>query len=319
VQFWERAVELNPNFSIAHRNLAVAYWHGKPRVDRERAIKELEKAVACPVQYAAHFGELDELYEVMGVSPEKRLSLLEKNQQIVAKRDDPVSREIGLKIFAGKYDEAIGLMTGRKFSVWEGGSLDVASHWVNAHLFRGRQRIQDRQFGEALADFRSAQSVPDNLPTEQELHRDVELSFWSGEACMGMGEQKEAQQFWQKATQFLASQESGRAKVSPQTSEAFYAAMAAARLGRSNDAEKTFQEILGAATRELNRDDDKKGASGAASRSRHAASRSALAHHLAGLSRLGLGQKDEAKEQFQLALQATPDFLPAKEELARFR
>ena len=44
------------------------------------------------------------------------------------KRDDALSREIGLKIFAGKYDDAIALMTGRTFSVWEGGSLDVAEH-----------------------------------------------------------------------------------------------------------------------------------------------------------------------------------------------
>ena len=68
-------------------------------------------------------------------------------------------------------------MTGRKFSVWEGGSLDVAVHWVDAHLLRGRQRLKAGQATSALADFEAAKAVPENLPTERELGRDAELAW----------------------------------------------------------------------------------------------------------------------------------------------
>ena len=48
----------------------------------------------------------------------------------------------------------------------EGGTLDVADHWVNAHLRRG-VKLQARRFSAALADFQAAQSIPDNLPSDR--------------------------------------------------------------------------------------------------------------------------------------------------------
>ena len=123
VRLWEKSAAIDPSFSIVHRNLAIAYAHQKPTNDGARAIAELEKAVALPDKYARHFEELDELYAKAGKPPEQRLALLEQSQAIVAKRDDALSREIGLKVFVGKYDEAIQLMTRRVFRCGK------AAHW----------------------------------------------------------------------------------------------------------------------------------------------------------------------------------------------
>ena len=73
-------------------------------------------------------------------------------------------------------------MTGRKFSVWEGGELAVADHWLDAHLLRGRQRLQAGQTASALADFTAAKAIPENLPTERELgaRRRAGLVAWRG-------------------------------------------------------------------------------------------------------------------------------------------
>src|SRR5262249_42180874 len=141
--------------------------HRGTNSDPAKAIAQLELAVAAGKKYAMHFTELDELYADSGKAPEQRLALLEKNHDVVLKRDDALSREIGLKVFAGKYDEAIALMTGRKFSVWEGGTLEVAEHWVNAHLLRGQRELAAKEFSQALADFLSAKNIPDNLPSDR--------------------------------------------------------------------------------------------------------------------------------------------------------
>jgi len=109
VKLWKQSAAIDPSFAIVHRNLALAYAHQKPDRDLPAAIQELQLAVAAPVKYAAHFTELDELYSETGFAPEQRLALLEQNHEVVSKRDDALSREIGLKVFAGDYDGAIRL------------------------------------------------------------------------------------------------------------------------------------------------------------------------------------------------------------------
>ncbi|HWI57823.1 MAG TPA: tetratricopeptide repeat protein, partial [Bacillota bacterium] len=200
LQLWERAARLDPSFPIVHRNLAQAYWHQTPTNDLVRAIAQLEQAVAAPTKYALHFAELDELYAATAAPPEKRLALLEQNHTVVAKHDEALSREIGLKVFAGKYDEAIGLMTGRKFAVWEGGSLAVADHWVNAHLLRGQQQLQAGQLPAALASLQAARAIPDNLPNDSHSGgREAELAYWTGATYDAMGETTKATESWRQA------------------------------------------------------------------------------------------------------------------------
>ena len=140
----------------------------------------MEKAVARERKYPIHFAELDELYAAAGAPVEKRLAVLEKNQDIVARRDDALSRLIALKLFAGKCDEAIQLMTGRRFAVWEGGTLTVADSWTDAHLLRGHQLFAQKRYGEALADYQTAIKLPENLPSERQDAREAEGSYWIG-------------------------------------------------------------------------------------------------------------------------------------------
>ncbi len=203
VKLWKQSAALDRSLAMVHRNLALAESHQKPTPDNTLAIAELEQAVSGPTKYAMHFTELDELYAAAGAAPEKRLALLEANHSVVQKRDDALSREIGLKIFAGKYDDAIALMTGRTFSVWEGGSLDVAEHWINAHILRGRKHLAAKQFNEALADFQAAKSIPDNLPNDRGgggSHQ-AEIAYWIGNAYDGLADAEHARQSWRETSE----------------------------------------------------------------------------------------------------------------------
>ena len=196
IKCWERSAALDASFPIVHRNLARAYARQGGTNSLEKAIASLEKAVALPHPYPIHFAELDALYAKAGTAPGKRLALLERNHEVVARRDDALNCEIGLKVSCGKLDEAINLMTGRTFSVWEGGSLDVAEHWVEAHLLRGEQKFKAGEFQAALADFQAAASVPDNLPDERDKAggHAAEVSSWLGRTYEALGDPAKAKQ-----------------------------------------------------------------------------------------------------------------------------
>jgi hypothetical protein len=318
LKLWEQSVALDPSFPLAHRNLALAFEHRKSGKDPQRAIAELELAVAAPLKYARHFTELDELYAAQNVAPERRLALLEQNHRVVARRDDALSREIGLKVFCGKYDEAIQLMTGRKFSVWEGGSLDVADHWLDAHLLRGRQRLQSGQAASALADFEAAKAVPENLPTERELGRDAELAWWLGVGYEAAGNPAKAKDNWEQAAKAGAEGRGAReGRISPQSAQIFYEASANRKLGNSSAAEDALKKLLEAAEADLQKEKTTNQSVKAERRPRNAGP--GVSHYLAGLAHLGLGESDAAKEQFMAALAASPDLLGAKAALDGLR
>ena len=323
LSLWEKSAAIDPSFSIVHRNLATAYAHQKPTNDVPRAIAELEKAVALPDKYALHFTELDELYAKAGKLPEQRLALLEQNQAIVAKRDDALSREIGLKVFAGKYDEAIQLMTGRIFSVWEGGALDVAKHWVDAHLLRGERELAAGKAAAALADFQAAGDIPDNLPSDAGAGRghEAEIAYWTGLAHEAMGDADKARQCWELAVSG-ATEGRGRAGSGGRfdtnlSAERYYLALAQRKLGRSAQADAALKNLLEAAKADLEREATTGQNVQTERRSRSAGPGSS--HYLAGLAHLGLGQNEAAKEQLAAALAASPDLLGAKAALDGLR
>lgn len=319
VKLWQRSARLDPSFAIVHRNLAVAYAHQKPERDVNRAVKELERAIEAPTQYARHFTELDELYAELGKSPEQRLALLEKNHAVVTRRDDSLSREIGLKVFAGKYDEAIKLMTGRKFSVWEGGSLDVVDHWVNAHLSRAKARLLAKEFRAALADIEAGQTIPDNLPSDQRSSggHENEWACLTGFAYDGMGDAEKARQAWRQAAD--ASQTAGRGRGRRGEggfgldggAERFFQALAHLKLDEEDRANAIFRELVDSPPRGERGGE----ADSASTRGRSDRNRQAARHYAAGLGHAGLGEWEQARAQLREALVRSPDYAPASATL----
>jgi tetratricopeptide (TPR) repeat protein len=316
VALWKQSAAADPSMAIVHRNLVIAEVESRGRTgDVAQAIALLEKAVSQPKKYALHFAELDELYARAGTNPEKRLALLEQNHSVVSKRDDALSREIGLKIFAGKLDDAIALMTGRKFRVWEGGSLEVANHWIHAHLLRGQRNLAARRFDAALADFEAARTIPDNLPsdTRQGGGREAELLYWTGLTHEARGIVAEAQQSWKKSA---ALNRSTRSSLSEQLVQVYYSARARQKLGEAAD--ETFRKLIESATEARTTSPSAEPPRRREGR-RMSSERIALTHYIAGLAHQALGDNAEAKTQFSLALQTQPDALGPKVALENLK
>ncbi|UCF36132.1 MAG: tetratricopeptide repeat protein [Acidobacteriota bacterium] len=311
VRLWEHSAELDPTFPIVHRNLAIAWSHRETGNSLERAISSLERAVALAEKYPIHFFELDQLYQAAGVKPEKRLELLEANHSVVEKRDDALAREIGLKVTLGKYDEAIELMTGREFEVWEGGELNVADLWTEAHLLRGRLYANSGKYQEALADYRDAAEIPANLPSERRglEGSNAELGYWSGLAHEALGETDQARKAWEEASQVeppRGRREGGAFQLAGAI-QRYYSALALQKLGKQSESEGIFGELTELAD-DILKDSTNTVDPGASFREqlnqRH---RLSMAHCLAGLAKLGLQMQEAAEQSLRRDLEVSPD------------
>lgn len=331
-KYWEKSAELDPAFAIVHRNLAVAYTHRGDPVDK--SIAEMEKAVSLDRKYPIHFTELDELYETAGAAPEKRLALLEKNHAVVTGRDDSLAREISMKVFAGKYDEAIQLMTGRHFAVWEGANLNVGDDWANAHVLRGERRLAAKQYREALADFQAATQIPDNLPSARgggggrgAGSGSAEASYFAGAAYDGMGDRDAARQAWTRAAapeaQGFAGGRGARGgrgggMTAPRimnAAQSYYRALALRKLGQADEARTALQELVSAANQALQNPGAGTPGRGRGGAQQAGPSPALLAHFAAGLGHLGLGETDQAKQELRAALAINPAYLGARAAL----
>jgi tetratricopeptide (TPR) repeat protein len=316
-KLWEASVALDPSFAIVHRNLATAYMHQKPAADMNRAIAALEKAVSLDRKYAMHFTELDELYEQAGAPLEKRLRLLEQNPAVVAERDDSLNRVIVLKIATGRYDEAIKLITERPFAIAEGAGLNIADHWTDAYLLRGRKEAQARRYQQALDNFQKAFAVPPSLPTGRAgaVDRNAEVAYWVGVAYEGLGDRQKATQSWTEgSTPSRGGTRRGGAGGNALNPQTYYQALCLSKLGQTEQAKRVFQSLVEMGQRAIQQPSTTGGGRGGAGRRQPRSPRDqqATAHYISGVGYLGLGDKDKAKQELMLALEAKPDHLDAK-------
>jgi tetratricopeptide (TPR) repeat protein len=323
IALWQASAALDPSNAIVHRNLGVAWSHRKSGNSLDKAIAQMELAVSLPHKYAMHFTELDEMYEAEGAAPEKRLALLEDNREVVAQRDDALAREINLLVAMGKFDEAISLLGSKEFSVWEGGSLSVADDWADAHVLRGRQHLQDKQYQEAIADFKAALEPPSNLPSEDRINREPEADYWIGMAYQALGDADQAKQYWQKSA---AVESAARAHghndhdgISQRTIQACYQALALRELGQNDQASAKFQELIQHANGAIQKDPAQFDLDAPVSDLLAERSRLAIVHYVAALSYLGLDDKQKATQELNEALQARPGLATARFTLDQLR
>jgi len=325
-KLWQASEAIDPSFAIVHRNLATAYTHQRPTPDIDRAIAELEKAVSLDRKYALHFAELDELYEQAGTPIEKRLALFEKNQVVVVQRDDAQNRAVALKVAAGKYDDAIAMMTGRKFAQAEGTNLNVSDQWASAHILRGQQEIAAKRYKEALADFEAAVTVPDNLPSRgfgEGGGRSAEVDYLTGLAYEGLGDHAKATESWNHGAAAPAQSGSGRRGGMPAATaggaQSYFQALCLQKLGQADKAKAMFQALVDSGQRALTRPEPADAGRGGRGQSQSARLRSANAHYEIGLGYLGLGEAAKAKAELSQAVETSPDLLGARTALAALK
>jgi len=318
---WEKSASLGADFPVVYRNLAMVYT--RQGNQREKALAALEKGVQFGGN-AMVLSDLDEIYEENGVSPAKRLALMEAHQAVV-NRDDVIAREINLDIAMGKPDAAIQLLRSRFFRAWEGGgSFSLGDSWINANLERGAQHMIAKQYAPALADYEAALQVPVTLQeaTGNVSGRRGEIEYWIGNAYQAMGDSEKARSAWSDAAATSATSATGSGASFPPRSRGnigglaagvrveqaapYYRALALEKLGQTDRAKTIYEQLIDTALTIL----QSVPATGTSAQSAAAlAQRTQLsdAHFILGLGQLGLNNRDQARQEFALALKASPD------------
>ena len=146
-----------------------------------------------------------------------------------------------------------------------------------------------------------ATKIPDNLPAGGRGggDRSVEAAYCTGAAYEALGDAEHAKEAWTRAaTPVNTGGRGGRgprgAAMSPAPS--YYRALTLQKLGRADEARTILQEL--------------------ARPSAQSGARPAVAHYAAGLAHLGLGEKDQARQELTEAVKLNPAYLGARTALA---
>ncbi|PQV48229.1 Flp pilus assembly protein TadD [Jejuia pallidilutea] len=250
---WETAVKLDGAHAITHRNLALLYYNKTNQKDLAR--EHLEKAFSLDSTDARLLMELDQLYKKMNVSVDDRLELLEKHISLTNSRDDLYLERAALYNIKGEYEKAKELMVNRQFHPWEGGEGKVPFQYLTCHIELAKKHINLNSYNEAIELLEQAKIYPHNLG-EGKLHGTVEndIDYWLGCAHEGLGNDIDAKFYFEKASKGLSDPSPAIFYNDQQPDKIFYQGLALQKLGKIEEANTRFDNLLNYGKTHINDD-----------------------------------------------------------------
>lgn len=240
MQAWGRAVELADDDPVTRRNLAVASHNIAD--DADAADAHYRRARELAPDDAKLLYEHDQLRRRRGASAAERLAALEGEPTLVAGRDDLTVELAQLLTGQGRADEALTLLTERRFQPWEGGEGLVLSAWDEALLARAREQLAAGDAAGAEASVRSALEPPVSLGEGRHpLANQAALLLALGDALDARGRGDEARQAWRQAADFVGDFQA--MEVMPFSDLTYYSALAARRLGDAANADSLVEGL----------------------------------------------------------------------------
>lgn len=240
IALWERSAKLDLSFSIVWRNLGIAYFNVRNRPKQARLA--YEHAVKANPRDARLVYERDQLWKRLGEPVGRRIRALRPLAALIETRDDLSLEWCSLLNQTGAHEEALRILSVRRFQPWEGGEgLAVAQH-VRTHLALARRALQSGDPATALNHARAAAESPDNLGEAKHLlanQSDVLLVL--GDVLAALGKTAEAQEAWTRASSYQGDfQAMSVRRFSEMT---FFSAQALRRLGKKREAQLLFRDL----------------------------------------------------------------------------
>ncbi len=295
IALWERSREIDDQFYIVHRNLALAYEEIEGDVSKAR--ESLERAVALNSDDPRLLYEMDELYEKSKASSEQKYALLKENRETASRRTESLLRLATRAVEVGRYDEAIEIIENNAFPQFEGGT-EMQEAFLNSHVLRGMERMQEGDLNAALADFETALAYPVGRFGRA---RWAQFHYLIGSVHDTAGRADDARKAFQRALG-VTIEDGGSSRV-----YRYYHGLALRELGRENEARRVFEEMLESAEQ---RGGDEYFRSFEAGQSRDA--RMAANHYMTGLAYDGLGDAARAAIEFKSAAELDPTHVWAR-------
>ena len=243
VQCWERSIELNPGFSIAQRNLALAYYNKLGK--KEAALALMEKAFALDTSDARILMELDQLYKKLNHTHAQRLDFLTKYQELAEKRDDTYLELVTLNNLTGQYEKALEMISGRIFHPWEGGEGKVSGQYKLSLVEMAKKAIRNNDFNRAIQYLEMSKVYPHNLG-EGKLQgvQENDIDYWLGCAYDGVGKKSKAIEYWELASKGKSDPTIAWFYNDPQPDMIFYQGLAFLKLNKREEANIRFNKLL---------------------------------------------------------------------------
>lgn len=248
---WEASAKLKGDNAICLRNLALLNYNKSDKI--ALAQKQLEQAFKLDSNNQRLLMELDQLYKKINIPVTERLRLLEDNPSLTSSRDDLYLEWIGLKNFKAEYQKALELLEKRQFHPWEGGEGKVPYQHVTIHVELAKQGLQADNPSKAIEHLKAAQVYPHNLG-EGKLFgaKENDIFYWSGFAYEKQGDISEAKKNWQKASEGLSDPSPAMFYNDQQPDKIFYQGLALLKLGKKNEADKRFQNLIAYGKQHMN-------------------------------------------------------------------
>jgi tetratricopeptide (TPR) repeat protein len=295
---WEQSARLDEKFSLVRRNLGFAY--DRVSHDLDKSMEAYSRAIALNDQDPRLYAEFDQIKECNGLLPAGRLEYLQKHRAVLEKRDDAISRLIGLFILTGKYDEALGILTTRHFHVWEGG-VSIHDLFEEASLLQGIVFLEKKQYAKALNSFQLAATWPDNLEEGEPAVPlgNVRINYYIAMAYSGLNEMKPAADYFNRVTQYNDERNLQELK--------FYKALALKKTDQAAEAGEVLKQIRDFASEDLKSTGETDFFAKFGDDNSSPEARKAHDYYLLGLSYLGEGNSDAANENFHKSAALDPN------------
>ncbi|HJO05664.1 MAG TPA: DUF5107 domain-containing protein [Acidobacteriota bacterium] len=191
---WTAAVESAADLSTARRNLAL--YRLRIGGDAAGAAALLAEAISIRPQDQTLYRDLGRVRIEQG-APEAAVTALESVPQ-GDRRADVTLTLVRAYVDVERFDDAIALLTGTRFTQREGdsGSREI---FYQAHIERGVQHLDAGRAEAALSDFDAALTYPRNLNVGRP-HRPIEARgrYWRGMALLALGRNAEARAAWRE-------------------------------------------------------------------------------------------------------------------------
>jgi tetratricopeptide (TPR) repeat protein len=243
IENWERSAELDSNFPIVWRNLALARFNKQDRQDE--ALEYMEKAFHLNEKDSRMLMELDQLYKRLHKLHQARLDFLQKYSKLIQQRDDLVLEEITLLNQLGRYEEAMTKLDAHQFHPWEGGEGKVSSQYQICRVELAKQALVAKSYEKAISLLQECLEYPPHLG-EGKLYGAQENDFYYflGIAYDALGNKEKAVDCWEKATKGPQEPAAAMYYNDAKPDKIFYQGMALLKLGREAEAHGRFYKLI---------------------------------------------------------------------------
>lgn len=295
---WETAINKEPDFAIAWRNVGWYYWHIAK--DYAQAKRYYLEAISRDPKSALFLEECDQVLESLGEDVAFRHELLKTHHQTAVKRYYPLAAEVITGTFTGDYDYVLDLLENCYFPTREG-VANFHDIYMDALLMAGRDKVDNGEYETAIELYKKAFEYPENhqvFYVDGRQPHDAQVYVAMAEAYSKLGLEEDVRSCLEKAV----------ATDVKKTDYRYWKALALQRLGDKEAAKALFKDLVESGKASIVKDHvNFFGAEGATGKTDEAIN--TMAYYSMGLGYRGLGREAKAKRCFRKAVSLKKDNL----------